>query len=84
MEGWAAMGPFDGIIVTAGALEIPDVLLRQLKMPEGMKSGGRMIIPVGGRQEQVMTLVMRTGADQFESVELEAFRFVPLLGKTIG
>lgn len=84
MDGWGSMAPFDGIIVTAGAKEVPDVLLRQLKLPEGMKSGGRMIIPVGPGEEQIMTLVVRTGEDSFESVELDAFRFVPLLGNTVG
>jgi len=84
MQGWEAMAPFDGILVTAGALEVPQVLLKQLKKPEGMKSGGRMIIPVGPRDEQTMTLVVRTGEEDFESVELETFRFVPLLGKTVG
>jgi protein-L-isoaspartate(D-aspartate) O-methyltransferase len=84
MQGWESMGPFDGIIVTAGALEIPEVLLHQLKKPEGMKSGGRMIIPVGPRKGQVMTYVVRTGEDSYESVELEECRFVPLLGNTEG
>lgn len=84
MQGWAAFAPFDGIIVTAGALEVPETLLQQLKKPDGMKSGGRMIIPVGPRHEQTMRLVMRVDDDKFESVELEAFRFVPLLGKTVG
>ncbi len=84
MEGWGSMAPFDGIIVTAGAQEVPEVLLQQLRLPEGMKSGGRMIIPVGPREEQVMTLVVRTDVNSFESVELETFRFVPLLGNTVG
>ena len=78
------MAPFDGIIVTAGAQEVPEVLLQQLKLPEGMKSGGRMIIPVGPREEQIMTHVVRTGESTFESVELDSFRFVPLLGSTVG
>jgi protein-L-isoaspartate(D-aspartate) O-methyltransferase len=84
MMGWESMAPFDGIIVTAGALEVPEVLKKQLKVPQGMKSGGRMIIPVGPRDEQVMLLVVRTGENEYETVELDTFRFVPLLGKTVG
>ena len=84
MQGWSSMAPFDGIIVTAGAQEVPEVLLQQLKLPEGMKSGGRMIIPVGPREEQIMTHVVRTGESTSESVELDSFRFVPLLGSTVG
>jgi protein-L-isoaspartate(D-aspartate) O-methyltransferase len=76
------MGPFDGIIVTAGAPDVPDSLLKQLRMPEGMKPGGRMVIPVGGREQQMMTYIVRMGEDTFDRVEMEAFRFVPLLGKT--
>ncbi len=82
MAGWESMAPFDGIIVTAGALDIPDSLLRQLKLPEGMKPGGRMVIPVGGRDKQMMTYIVRMGEDEFDRVEMEAFRFVPLLGNT--
>jgi protein-L-isoaspartate(D-aspartate) O-methyltransferase len=82
MLGWESMGPFDGIIVTAGALDVPDSLLKQLKLPEGMKPGGRMVIPVGGREQQMMTYILRMGEDEFDRVEMEAFRFVPLLGNT--
>jgi len=84
MQGWPAMAPFEGIIVTAGALDLPEKLLQQLKKPEGMKCGGRMIIPVGSRHEQTMRLVMRVENDKYDSIELDAFRFVPLLGKTVG
>ena len=84
MLGWETMAPFDGIIVTAGALDVPDSLLRQLRMPEGMKPGGRMVIPVGDRDQQMMTYIVRMGEDAFDDIEMEAFRFVPLLGKTTG
>lgn len=84
MEGWESMAPFDGIIVTAGALEVPETLVHQLKMPEDMIPGGRMIIPVGPRHEQIMTYVVRMGENKFDSVPMDACRFVPLLGKTVG
>ena len=72
--GIPEIAPFDGIIVTAGATHIPEELLRQLAV------GGRMVIPVGST-DQVLTLVERT-EDGFRKTELEAVRFVPLLGGT--
>ena len=84
MLGWESKAPFDGIIVTAGGLDIPDHLLKQLRMPEGTKPGGRMIIPVGPRHEQMMTYVMRLGENEYDTQEMEACRFVPLLSNTVG
>lgn len=72
--GIPEIAPFDGIIVTAGATHIPEELLRQLAV------GGRMVIPVGST-DQMLTLVERTD-DGFRKTELEAVRFVPLLGGT--
>ena len=64
--------PFDGIIVTAGAPEVPKALLSQLKV------GGRLFIPVGD-DVQVMTLFIRTSEKSFEKHEFGDFRFVPML-----
>jgi len=64
--------PFDGIIVTAGAPEVPKPLLAQLKV------GGRLVIPVGF-DEQIMTLYVRKSEKEFEKKEFGSFRFVPLL-----
>ena len=64
--------PFDGIIVTAGAPNVPKALLSQLKI------GGRLVIPVG-IDEQVMTLYVRISEKEFEKKEFGNFRFVPLL-----
>ena len=64
--------PFDGIIVTAGAPEVPKALLSQLKV------GGRLVIPVGD-DVQVMTLLIRTSEKSFEKHEFGDFRFVPML-----
>ncbi|MCB0373967.1 MAG: protein-L-isoaspartate(D-aspartate) O-methyltransferase [Muricauda sp.] len=71
-KGLPEEAPFDGIIVTAGAPEVPKALLSQLKV------GGRLVIPVGV-DEQVMTLYVRKSEKEFEKKELGAFRFVPLL-----
>lgn len=71
-EGWPKYGPYDGIIVTAAATELPEKLLQQLA------PGGRMIIPVGPPGEQDLTLVNRM-SDHFEQVSLGAVSFVPLI-----
>lgn len=71
-KGLPQYAPFDGIIVTAGAPIIPQALMAQLKI------GGRLVIPVG-KNEQVMTLLIRKNETQFEKHEYGDFRFVPLL-----
>lgn len=79
--GWPAYAPFDGIIVTAGAIDIPRALLEQLRIPEAGKPGGRLIIPVGKSDGQVMNRITRTGVNDYEREESSVFRFVPLIGK---
>ncbi len=77
-EGKPQYGPFDGIIITAAAPEIPDSLLQQLK------TGGRLVIPVGNTSSsQVMTVVERTDIDTFEKTEHGNFVFVPMLKGTV-
>lgn len=71
-KGMPEEAPFDGIIVTAGAPEIPKALLSQLAI------GGRMVIPVGV-ENQTMVLVQRTSEKEFEKQDCGAFRFVPML-----
>jgi protein-L-isoaspartate(D-aspartate) O-methyltransferase len=71
-KGLPEYAPFDRIIVTAGAPHIPKALMSQLKV------GGRMVIPVG-KESQVMTLLQRKSATEFEKTEFGEFRFVPLL-----
>ncbi len=71
-KGLPTYGPFDSIIVTAGAPFIPQPLMSQLKI------GGRLVIPLG-EDVQVMTLLIRKNETQFEKHELGEFRFVPLL-----
>ena len=75
--GLPAKAPFDKIIVTAGAPEIPQELFKQLTI------GGLMMIPLGS-EEQIMTLVVKTNEKEFEKVEFDNFnqrhfRFVPML-----
>ncbi len=73
--GWPEHAPFDGIVVAAGGREIPDSLKQQLKI------GGRMVIPVGERQEfQELLRVTRVSETEFETEDLAAVRFVPLIG----
>jgi len=71
-KGMPEEAPFDGIIVTAGAPEVPKALLSQLKV------GGRMVIPIGD-EVQIMTLFIRKTEKSFERQEFGDFRFVPML-----
>lgn len=71
-KGLPEFAPFDRILVTAGATEIPKALLNQLAI------GGRMVIPVGtGTQE--MILIVRISTKEFEKQMHGTFRFVPML-----
>jgi len=72
--GDAAGGPWDGIIVTAAAPSIPTELLDQLA------DGGRLVIPVGPRDHQTLTLVVRHG-DDWQETPHGAVVFVPLIGE---
>lgn len=71
--GWRDYAPYDAILVGAAAPEVPRPLVEQLA------DGGRMLIPLGDREEQVLALVTRRG-DEVERCELAPVRFVPLLG----
>ncbi len=71
-KGLPNFAPFDSIIVTAGAPIIPKALMAQLKV------GGRLVIPLG-KDEQVMTMLIRKNETQFEKHEFGDFKFVPLL-----
>jgi len=71
-KGMPEEAPFDGIVVTAGAPEVPKALLGQLKI------GGRLVIPVGN-EDQIMTLFVRKSDKEFQKTEYGSFRFVPLL-----
>ena len=77
-EGKSQYGPYDGIIITAAASEIPDALLKQLK------TGGKLVVPLGDGGTQVMTLVQRTGEDSFDYSSHGYFVFVPMLRGTVN
>ena len=73
--GWAEHAPYNGIIVTAGAPDVPNSLLSQLAI------NGRLIIPVGDEKSQVMHCIVRDTEDHYTDYPLEDFTFVPLIGK---
>jgi protein-L-isoaspartate(D-aspartate) O-methyltransferase len=74
-KGLPSFAPFDKIIVTAGAIDIPKDLLSQLKI------GGRMVIPVGSSDQQKMKLIIRKSEKEFSTQTFGNFSFVPLLPK---
>jgi protein-L-isoaspartate(D-aspartate) O-methyltransferase len=72
--GWSRYAPYDAILVAAGAPSVPSALIDQLA------PGGRMLIPLGDRTEQQLTLVRRT-ADGITQEPVGACTFVPLVGR---
>jgi protein-L-isoaspartate(D-aspartate) O-methyltransferase len=72
-QGKPTYGPFDRILVTAGASDIPTALKEQLKI------GGIMVIPVGDRHSQRMIRIVRKTETDFETSGHGTFAFVPLL-----
>ncbi len=76
-DGWNALAPYNGIIVTAGASEVPQALLDQLAV------GGRLVIPVGEGNDQQLLLIVRE-EHGFVRHALEGARFVPLLSGTLA
>jgi protein-L-isoaspartate(D-aspartate) O-methyltransferase len=73
--GLPAFAPFDKIIITAAAADIPQKLIDQLK------DGGILVAPVGPREVQVMVTVRKISPGVTERTEHEQFRFVPMLEK---
>ncbi len=74
--GLPTYGPFDKIIVTAGADKVPEPLKLQLKI------GGRLVVPVGKRSSQVMKIITRISETEFTNEDRGGFVFVPLLTGT--
>ena len=75
-KGLPSYGPFDKIIVTAGAPFIPKPLLQQLVI------GGRLVIPIG-EGKQTMTIIDKVSELEFNKTELGEFAFVPMLEKKV-
>jgi protein-L-isoaspartate(D-aspartate) O-methyltransferase len=72
--GWPAHAPYDVIIVSAGAPRVPPLLVAELA------DGGRLVVPVGPREEQTLAVVRRVG-DHYETREDTRCRYVDLLGR---
>lgn len=73
-HGWQDMAPFDAILVTAGAPQVPQNYLDQLA------EGGRLVIPVGDRSSQVLMRITRIGTQEYQEEQLLGCHFVPLIG----
>ena len=71
--GWREYAPYDAILVSASAPDVPQPLAEQLG------EGGRMLVPIGTREEQTLTIVTRRGG-ALEQRRIAPVRFVPLLG----
>ena len=72
-QGLPTYGPFDRILITAAAPAIPEKLLQQLK------TGGRLVVPLGDNNSQVMTLIEKVGESEYRKTEHGFFVFVPML-----
>jgi protein-L-isoaspartate(D-aspartate) O-methyltransferase len=72
--GWREYAPYDAILVTAGSPAVPTPLAEQLQ------EGGRLLIPIGDREEQILALFIKRGAE-LERRDIGPARFVPLIGK---
>ncbi|MCF8377964.1 MAG: protein-L-isoaspartate(D-aspartate) O-methyltransferase [Bacteroidales bacterium] len=77
-KGLPSFAPFDKILITAGATEVPSDLLDQLKI------GGILVVPLGDRKSQTMVKLVKESEDKFTRTEHGSFVFVPLLKGKIG
>lgn len=73
--GWQRYAPYDAILVAAAAPDVPPALIEQLA------PGGRMLIPLGDRSEQQLTLIRKHDDGSLEQEHITACTFVPLLGR---
>jgi protein-L-isoaspartate(D-aspartate) O-methyltransferase len=71
-EGKPSYGPFDKVLITAAAPEIPEKLFQQLK------TGGKMVIPLDKAGTQTMTVIDKIGDDDYEKTEHGLYTFVPM------
>ena len=75
--GLLDVAPFDKILIAAACNEIPTKLLKQLKI------GGKMILPIGNKKNQIMNLITRISENKIKKIELGNFLFVPMLKNKI-
>ncbi|MCC5943388.1 MAG: protein-L-isoaspartate(D-aspartate) O-methyltransferase [Bernardetiaceae bacterium] len=75
-EGLPRFAPYDRIIVTAGAPQVPEKLISQLQ------DGGTLVIPVGDADTQCMLRITKVNKEKIIEESFDMFRFVPLLGKS--
>ena len=75
-KGMPTFAPFDKIIVTCGAPDVPEALLQQLKV------GGVMVIPVGEGAEQIMKRITKVSENEITMESFGTFKFVPMLERT--
>lgn len=75
--GWSQYAPYDGIIVSAAPMGVPETLLKQLTVK------GRLVIPVGTAGKQQLLLITRT-ENGFEETQLDMVSFVPMLEGIVG
>lgn len=73
--GWQIYAPFDAILIAAGSPKIPEPLLNQLK------SGGRLVLPVGENQQTQRLIRVTKTANGFQTEDFGACAFVPLIGE---
>lgn len=79
-DGYAgnqSYAPYDRILVTCGAPDVPRELMNQLKI------GGYMVIPVGEGDEQKMLKITKKNNEEFSILEFGTFKFVPMLERTV-
>ncbi len=73
--GWRDQAPFAGILVAAGSPDVPEKYLEQLDI------GGRLVLPIGDQEQQILMRIVRKDKDRFEREQLMGCRFVPLIGE---
>lgn len=77
-KGLPGFAPFDKILVTAGAPNVPEDLIKQLKI------GGRLVIPVGDSNKQEMLEIVREDEHDHKTIRHGGFMFVPMLKGTVN
>jgi protein-L-isoaspartate(D-aspartate) O-methyltransferase len=73
--GWQDQAPFAGILVAAGSPDVPTKYLEQLEV------GGKLVLPVGDQDQQILTRIIRLEDGRFKREQLMGCRFVPLIGE---